>query len=170
MGGVAVGGSTEGRLFRAAAFIIGADRFDAPLIGYTVDSGGFENRDDAGTVGAAVLARYRLILDYSRNRIILEDGPKTGEKVTEGHSGMLVVSPGPAFDTLVIAQVIPGSPAAEAGLAPGDEVVSMDGRSDWTLPDVRLALEQPGPVDLVVRNNGESREVRLQRRLLLPLN
>ncbi len=170
MGGVAVGGSTEGRLFRAAAFVIGADRFDAPLIGYTVDSGGFENRDDAGTVGAAVLARYRLILDYSRNRIILEDGPKTGEKVTEGHSGMLVVSPGPAFDTLVIAQVIPGSPAAEAGLAPGDEVVSMDGRSDWTLPDVRLALEQPGPVDLVVRNDGESREVRLQRRLLLPLN
>jgi membrane-associated protease RseP (regulator of RpoE activity) len=169
MGGVAVGGSTEGRLFRAAAFVIGADRIDAPLIGYTVDSGGFENRNDAGTVGAAVLSRYRLILDYPRNRIILEDGPNAGDDPTEDHSGILVVSPGPAFDSLVIAQVIPGSPAAEAGLAPGDEITSMDGRSGWTLRDVRLALEQPGPIDLVVRKDGELREVILQRRPLLPL-
>jgi predicted aspartyl protease len=170
MDGVAVGGSTEGRLFRAAALIIGADRIEAPLIGYTVDSGGFENRDDAGTVGAAVLSRYRLILDYPRQRIILEQGPSSAENVAEDHSGMLVVSPGPEFDTLVIAQVIPGSPAAEAGLAAGDEITSMEGRSDWTLPDVRLALDRPGPINLVVRNDGESREVNLQRQRLLPLD
>ena len=170
MGGVAVGGSTEGRLFRVATFVIGIDRIEAPLVGYTVDSGGFENRDDAGTVGAAVLSRYRLILDYPRHRIILENGPSAGEKVAEDHSGMLVVSPGPAFDRLVIAQVIPGSPAAEAGLAPGEEIISMGGRSNWMLPDARLALDQSGPIDLVVRSDGQSREVRLERRPLLPLN
>ena len=83
---------------------------------------------------------------------------------------MLVVSPGPEFDTLVIAQVIPGSPAAEAGLAAGDEITSMEGRSNWTLSDVRLALDRPGPINLVVRNDGESREVNLQRQRLLPLD
>ncbi len=41
-GGVAVGGETEGRLFRAAAFVVGADRIESPLIGYTVDREGLK--------------------------------------------------------------------------------------------------------------------------------
>lgn len=168
-GGVAVGGETEGRLFRAAAFVVGADRIDSPLIGYTVDSGGFENRADAGTFGTAVLRRYRLILDYRRNRIILEAGPNADGPVPEDRSGMLVVSPGPDYDTLVVAMVTPETPAAEAGLVPGDEIISIDGRTEWTLPDVRLVFEESGPVTLVVRNDDGLREVIIDRRPLLPL-
>jgi predicted aspartyl protease len=170
VGGVAMGGSTEGRMFRAEAFIFGAHRIEQPVIGYTVDSAGFENRDDAGTFGAAVLSRYRLILDYKRNRIIVENGPRMTETVHEDLSGLLVVSPGPAFETLAVAQVIPGSPADEAGLAPGDEIVSMDDRSDWTLREIRTAFETPGPVQIVISREGESRESTLIRRPVVPRN
>ena len=167
-GGVAMGGSTEGRRFRAKAFIFGADRINNPVIGYTVDSAGFENRDDAGTFGAAVLSRYRLILDYQRQRIIVEDGPNADGPVAEDMSGLLVVSPGPDFDTLAVAQVIPGSPAAEAGLEPGDLIISMNGRDDWTLRDIREAFKQPGPVQIVISNDGVSRELTLVRRPVVP--
>lgn len=167
-GGVAMGGPTEGRMFRAEAFIFGAHRIERPVIGYTVDSAGFENRDDAGTFGAAVLSRYRLILDYPRQRIIVEDGPHVNDTVPEDLSGMLVVSPGPSFETLVIAQVIPTSPADTAGLAPGDEIVSMDGRSHWTLREIRKAFEQPGPAKIVITRDGESRELTLNRRPVVP--
>jgi predicted aspartyl protease len=167
-GGVAMGGSTEGRQFRAAAFIFGADRIENPVIGYTVDSAGFENRDDAGTFGGAVLSRYRLILDYQRHRIIVEDGPHVNAPVSEDMSGMLIVSPGPAFESQVIAQVIAGSPAAEAGLEPGDEVVSVDGKNGWTLRKLRETFEQPGPATLVISREGVSKNTILHRRPVVP--
>ena len=127
--GVAVGGDTENRLFRAAAFVLGTDRVERPLLGYTVDSGGFENRPDAGTMGGAVLSRYRLILDYPRGRIILERGDHAPTpRVREDLAGVILTSPGPGFATIVVAQVIAGTPAAEAGLAPGDEIVAAAGR------------------------------------------
>jgi len=168
VGGVAVGGNTEGRMFRADAIVIGAHRIETPLVGYTVDSGGFENRADAGTLGAAVLTRYRLILDYPRRRIILEDGPQTGGPVMEDHSGMLVVSPGPGYEALMVAQVIPDTPASEAGLQPGDILVSADGRDAWSLPEFRRALQQPGPLPLVVKRKDSLLEITLKRRPLLP--
>jgi len=167
-GGVAMGGSTEGRMFRAAAFIFGADRIENPVIGYTVDSAGFENRDNAGTFGGAVLSRYRLILDYQRNRIIVEDGPNVNEAVPENLSGLLIISPGPTFESLVIAQVLPGSAAEEAGLAPGDEIISADGRNGWTLREIRKAFEEPGPVQMVVSRDGTSLEITLDRRPVVP--
>ncbi len=170
VGGVAVGGSTEGRMFRAEAFVIGAHRIERPIIGYTVDSGGFENRTNAGTLGAAVLARYRVILDYARERIVLEDGPRVGKRVSENLAGMLVVSPSPAFDTLVIAQVVPEGPADNAGLLPGDLIVSAGGRSDWDLRDIRLAFEKPGPMQIVVQREDEQLELNLERRPVLLLN
>ncbi len=82
---------------------------------------------------------------------------------------MLVVSPGPDFDTLVVAMVTPETPSAEAGLVPGDEIISIDGRIGWTLVDARLAFEKSSPVTLVVRNDDGSREVTLNRRYLLPM-
>jgi Aspartyl protease/PDZ domain len=167
--GVAVGGATEGRLFRAGAVVIGADAIPAPLLGYTVDSKGFENRADAGTLGGAVLSRYRVILDYPRERLILEGGPDAGRPVRENQAGMLVVASGPDWRTLVVAQVVPGSAAAEAGVAAGDEIVSMAGREGFALVDARRLLEEAGPLDVVVRREGRLLSLTLRRRLLLPL-
>ena len=155
-------------MFRAAAFVFGAHRIEKPVIGYTVDSAGFENRADAGTVGAAVLSRYRLILDYARQRIVLENGPHVEEAVPEDMSGAMVVSPGPTFETLTIATVMPSSPAAEAGLEPGDEIVSVDGRSGWTLREIRKAFQQSGPVQIAIRRDGVSQELAVDRRPIVP--
>jgi len=166
--GVAVGGDTESRLFRAAAFVLGTDRVERPLLGYTVDSAGFENRADAGTLGGALLSRHRLILDYPRRRIILERGdPAPTPRAREDLAGAILTSTGPGFVTIVVAQVIAGTPAAEAGLAAGDEIVTAAGRP-VSLREARELLEQPGPLALVIRREGKQRTVPLDRRPVLP--
>jgi regulator of sigma E protease len=55
-----------------------------------------------------------------------------------------------------VGMVLPGSPAAEAGLLPGDEVVSVDGREVGTFDDMVAIVEpNPGvPLAFVVRRGG----------------
>src|SRR5262249_44585364 len=143
-------------------------RFDRPLLSYTVDSKGFENRPDAGTLGVAVLSHFRLVLDYPRRRVILEEGSAGANlPAHEGLSGALLASPGPAFRAIPVAQVIPGSPAAEAGPTGGDEIAEFDGRT-LSLAAARALLREPGPVRLAVRRAGATRAVTLTRRPLLP--
>jgi PDZ domain len=165
--GVAVGGGTEGRLLRAESLWLGSRHIERPLISYTVDSKGFENRADAGTLGVGALARFRLILDYPRRRVILEDAGPGPLRAPEDLSGALLVSPAPEFARVVVQQVVPGSAAAEAGLKEGDEIASAGGRA-VTLAEARRLMEQPGPVSLRVRRQGTVRDVTLTRRSMLP--
>jgi len=58
---------------------------------------------------------------------------------------------------------VAGSPAARAGLRPGDQLVAIDGRSgeDLDRPAVMRALRMAGPVELTVERGGCRRTVRL---------
>ncbi len=60
-----------------------------------------------------------------------------------------------------VTDVMPGSPAAEAGVRPGDIIVSFNGQ-DWTGPYVGIPRLRPGePVRLVVERDRHQREVRM---------
>lgn len=122
--GLGVGGKTEARQFRAQAFRIGPLSVDRPVLGYVVEAKGFENRPFAGTVGMSILRLGRLVLDYQRRRIILE--PVASTKPTEDLSGLMLASSPPDFSKVVVAQVLPGSAADEAGLRAGDELLRID--------------------------------------------
>lgn len=166
MGGVAVGGGTEGRIYRTASFTLGNRRHERPLVGYTVNSAGFEERDDAGTIGVQVLARSRLVLDYPHDRIWLV-GPES-PPMEEDLSGILLISSPPAFEELRVAMVAPGSPGAEAQLQPGDRIVSLDGHGELSLNAARLLLREPGPLVVVYERGAVRAETTMQRRPLLP--
>ncbi len=123
--GIAMGGSTEARVFRAHHFRLGKTVVENPTMAYVVEAGGFENRKFAGTVGAPILMLHNLILDYPRKRIFLERRPQV--HLAEDLSGMYLVSPPPEFSVLVVAQVFPGGAADTAGLKEGDQVLAIDG-------------------------------------------
>jgi len=168
-GGVAVGGDTEGRLFRAAAFVLGDRRLERPVLGYTTDSGGFENRDDAGTFGVGWLARFRLILDYARERIVLVAGPDADAPPPEDQTGVLFVSSPEDFATLVVAQVLPGSPAERAGLRPGDVVTGFgDPPQPVDLVAARRATQTSGLLDLELLRDGDRVRARIERTHWIP--
>ena len=60
----------------------------------------------------------------------------------------------------LVGAVVPGSPAAAAGLEPGDRVVSINGRNAPTFSDLRIAAAMSGPgasVELAIDRPGEGR-------------
>ena len=82
-----------------------------------------------GTLGYETLKRFRVWFDYPGRAVWLRPAARLREPFEHDMSGMDVVARGPSFARYVVATVQPGGPAAEAGLAPGDELLAIDGRS-----------------------------------------
>ena len=61
------------------------------------------------------------------------------------------------FVSTEIASVTPGYGAEEAGILPGDKIISVNGKRIYMYEDISLALEGNGtnPVDVIVERNGE---------------
>jgi len=154
--GVAVGGETTGILYRIGAFRIGPYSISSPVIGATLESAGFENRADAGTIGGAVLRQFTLTIDYPRNRILLEPNSAYGKPTGEDLSGLWPVSDGEDFSGARARFVIPGSPAAQAGVLVGDLILAVDG-----VPVSELRLS--GVFELLRTGAGSTRVLRIGR-------
>ena len=73
---------------------------------------------------------------------------------------------------VLIANVTPGSPAADAGLRPGDAIMTVDGYKPITLVDAtaRLVSDQPTSVRLGIMRDNDAFEVTVLRRELVESN
>lgn len=125
--------------------------------------GALTNASRAGLIGPDVLSQFVVWFDYSRHRMILEPTAAFGRRDTYDRSGMWLGQDGTDF---VVLDVLPGGPSAAAGLAVGDHIVAVDGRStdSLLLPSVRLRCRTDPPgtaVQLEVRNRGGSSVVRV---------
>lgn len=150
--GAGVGGETRLRARRVDSLRIGPVTVRRPLA--------LISRDDAldldtdGILGVEVLRRYRVILDYPRERMLLYPAAGTGEVDDPNPSGLVLWAPEAwteGADAPVRAhEVLPGSPAARAGVRPGDRILRMDGR-DVTASDLGWARRslRSGPDDTV---------------------
>lgn len=169
MGG-GFGGTFESRFARMKSLEIGPYKVDEPLIGLsTIDVGALASEDYAGNLGNRLLERFKVTLDYDRRKIWLEPGAKYGEREGFSRFGAQLTKHG---DTMVIGQMLAKSPAAEAGLREGDEVLSVDGRAVGSLDPDRLEDRfETGKVGekvaVVVRRDGKEKKVTVKLRDLL---
>jgi len=118
-----------------------------PVVRLSKPTRGVEaNPDQDAIVGAELLRRFKVIFDYSRNRMILEPNAHFDEPINTDMSGADIIAEGPGFNTFRIRGVVPKSPAAEAGLLEGDLITAIDGRpaTEFTLDKINMMLKQDG--------------------------
>ena len=167
--GRGVGGEVAMPVGRAGRLLLGRYSLESPVTSFP-QSGWFAREGAAGNIGGATLRRFKVTFDYSRSRMHLEPNKRFSEPFEYDMSGLQLVAEGASFGAVTILRVLPDSPAAEAGLRPGDEVVSVDGRpvTEFKLAALREMLRQPDRLyELRVRRGAETVSAELRTRRLI---
>lgn len=121
------GGTFTNRLVRMTRLEIGPFAIERPLVTLSgAREGALASEDYAGNAGNMLMQRFRMTLDYERREVWLEPGARYAEPDRFSRAGVQLVRLGGAIRA---GQVVPGSPAAKAGVLDLDEVVSINGRS-----------------------------------------
>jgi len=126
----------EAEAVRARSLTIGAARVDRPVVLYATSGGEADPvgltlaSGERGVLGANVLRRFRITLDYPRNELVLDPVPASAQD-EDAIAQFGLVGPGivlrAAERGMTVRHVVAGSPAAKAGVKPGDRVLAIDG-------------------------------------------
>lgn len=123
-----------------------------------------------GTIGGEILRRFKVIFDYSRERMILESNAHYDESYEYDMSGIFLLAEGKDYKTYRIGHVFEDTPAAEAQLREGDIIEAIDGKSasEFTLSQLQLMFRQEGKQYLmIIRRGDQIIEVKIGMRRLV---
>lgn len=164
-----VGGEVPMPVGRTGRLLLGGYSLENPVTSFP-QTGWFAREGAAGNIGGGTLRRFTVTFDYSRNRLYVEPNKHYSEPFEYDMSGLQFVTESPAFKTVTILRVLPDSPAAEAGLRQGDEIVSIGGRpvTEYRLTALREMLRLPDArYALQVRRGAKTVSVELRTRRLI---
>jgi hypothetical protein len=115
--------------------------------------------DRNGTLGAEILRRFDVTIDYRNARLTLSPTSKVREPFNYNMSGMEVINPMPGFPIFTISDIRENSPAFLAGLKENDQIISINNNhnSSLTLNDINLLLQskENRKIKLKVLRNGQ---------------
>jgi hypothetical protein len=170
--GWGVGGPTRGIAMRGNTIALGPMTVAGPVVELSTDTKGANAETSlAGNIGAGILKRYVVTLDYEHRVMYLK--PVTTpvpDLDTFDRSGMWInLADDGGF---AVVDVTKGAPAAESGLRAGDEITAVDGRpsSSLKLYEVRQMLrDEPAgtKVTLAVRRGDQTSDVTVTLRDLI---
>jgi hypothetical protein len=117
------------------------------------------SNDRNGTLGAEILRRFDVTIDYRNARLTLSPTAKIREPFNYNMSGMEVTNPMPGFPIFTISDVRENSPAFLAGLKVNDQIISINNNhnSSITLNDINLLLQskENRKIKMKVLRNGQ---------------
>lgn len=122
-----------------------------------------------GILGNDVLKRFNVFIDLQQQEIFLEPNRLYYDQFEVNCSGLELVIDD-AFQRVIVDHVYTGSPAHEAGLKVGDEIVQINGTSafDFQLPQIRSMLSQDGEeIEILIDRTGELRSYSLRLQALI---
>jgi hypothetical protein len=101
------------------------------------------SNDRNGTIGAEILRRFHVTIDYRNSRLTLRPNHKFNDEFNYNMSGMEVINPMPGLPIFTITNIRENSPAYLAGLKENDQILSLNNssRSDLELNDINLLLQ-----------------------------
>jgi len=79
-----------------------------------------------GILGNEILSRFNVIFDISRDKVYFKPIKRYNKSFKYDKSGITLIASGKELDQFRIKELIPSSPAAEAGLQIGDLVVNIN--------------------------------------------
>jgi hypothetical protein len=134
-----VGGHLGYERYRATTFALGGGTMHQPPVAVSeASAGAFASRSVAGNIGLRVISRYRVTFDFRNNTVTFVPRSGVDARFAQDRVGISVTQEGPASFTVL--SIVPGGPAAQAGLKPGDAIVAVNGHD--------VAREQLGTDDL----------------------
>ncbi len=172
--GRGLAGIINGEFVRSGWLLIGNARLDNLITSLSADY--FEGNPASrnfrdGTLGSGALARFRVTFDYLNNRLILEKGAKFGQPFEYNMSGITFECLNSGFNVFKVSEIIYDSPAYHAGVYPDDLLMSINGKTAFTLNlgELNAILSsRPGNlVTLVVSRNGEIMTFRFKLKRLI---
>jgi len=163
------GGKIAGRAARGCKLELGRVRYRDPVLVLAGSAKGATGiKQIAGDLGGPVLRHYTVTFDYPDRKIYLKAPPGQAAPHDYDRSGMWVNQQG---DDFAVRGVMPGGPAARAGIRAGDVVTTVDGRKSGslTLSGFRSMLRQAEPGKrMTLGLRGHSSPVTLKPRRLIP--
>jgi predicted aspartyl protease len=101
------------------------------------------SNDRNGTLGAEILRRFTVTIDYINQRLTLRPTTNLKEEFNYNMSGMEVTNPMPGFPIFTITDIRENSPAYFAGLKENDQILSINNESHKSLElnDINLLLQ-----------------------------
>lgn len=170
-GGWGAEGEYNERIGRVKAFHLGRFILTNPLVDFPMTTkNDFGRSDFAGLLGGRILGRFKLILDYSHQWVVLEPNSHLGEPFEWDMSGVDFVAEGKDLSTYRVSMIVDLSPAAECGLRKGDVLVAVDGKPADTLGLMAIndLFKQEGrEFVLAIRRNKQNLEMKLKTRRLI---
>ena len=117
------------------------------------------SNDRNGTIGAEILRRFHVTMDYRNSRLTLRPTHKIKEDFNYNMSGMEVSNPMPGLPVYTISNIRENSPAYFAGLQENDQILSINSSNHKSieLNDINLLLQskENKKIKLKVLRNGE---------------
>lgn len=167
-----IGGPVNADVMRVNGLeIAGLEAGNQPFVSVINDGIGFNpSKIEMGTLGLGSLAHFNPIFDYQRHSIFLEPRIHVAQKTNgPGLRGTGLQLTKNVQDRFAILNVVPGSPADQAGISTGDEIFTIDGRpaSEMALFDYGPLDRSEMPISISVGSETHRREVRLEKRILL---
>jgi hypothetical protein len=172
--GMGLGGSLQGFLGRVERIDLAGFTFSEVTTNfqdlYPIIDSTYTN-DRNGIIGNQLLSRFVVIIDYVRSRLYLQPQRNYKEAFKFDRSGMLLAATGPHLNDFTVYQVIPGSPADEAGVLSGDIIKTINGlpANFFSLDDISRKLRRKigKRIKLKIERDGEVLKIRFRLRELI---
>ncbi len=131
-----VGGLLTYQSLRAQSVTLAGATMQAPIVELTDQkTGAFSSRTVAGNIGAQVLRRFTVQLNYRDATGAFAPNSHLGDPFWADRTGLSLSRVADGYDVLA---VTPGTPAASAGLRQGDRIVAADGTPVASISAARM--------------------------------
>lgn len=170
IGAGGAGGQSVGQIGRVSELKIGRFRIVSPTTLFSEDSGGaFASTELAGNIGQQVASKFKVFLDYNRERIILEPTGTFNDPFDRAFSGLAIIGENKDYTTFRITDVLENSPASEVGLRKDDLIIKVNDQpaSELTITKLDEMFERPVAYKLTIRRGDQPLQVTLTPRRLV---